>query len=523
MLRTLVWAAIACFLSASSIAAVWSPPVDLSATDLNGDQSQIVVDADGNATAVWTQNNGSMGVIQASTKPYGSSWQTTPDTLSPTYWNAYIPQVAVDPMGNTTAVWNQSTGSGPGAIYASTKPYGGVWQTTPDTISQSVLGTNVDSPQISVDSMGNATAVWTQSDGSNWVIQASTKLYGSSWQTTPNSLSITYWDAYIPQVAVDPMGNTTAVWRQSTGSGPRSIYASTKSYGGAWQTTPDTLNYGEDSADVPQIAADSIGNAIAVWQQLNGSNQVIQTSIKPYGGTWQATPNTLSQTDQDANLPQIAAGPAWTATAVWTQSNGLNQIIQASSTYFGPPTVTGLSSSSGASIGGNSITITGTNFVEVSAVSFGSTPAESFSVESPTTIVAVVPPGKGTVDVTVTTPTGTSLVSEADQYTYDSPSPATKFDGTARRKGKKLSLKTHWKRSSTINAYRYEIFAWNNRIETVFAWDKPEAKVRLHHLTHHISKGYKKYLHKKYTIQVVDSLGATSSFTNLNVRRHVER
>jgi hypothetical protein len=65
------------------------------------------------------------------------------------------------------------------------------------------------------------------------------------------------------------------------------------------------------------------------------------------------------------------------------------------------------------------VTITGTNLSNASAVSFGATPATSFSVQGPTQISAVAPPGAaGTVNVTVTTPGGISPTGSSDQYTY---------------------------------------------------------------------------------------------------------
>ena len=73
----------------------------------------------------------------------------------------------------------------------------------------------------------------------------------------------------------------------------------------------------------------------------------------------------------------------------------------------------------GPANGGNSVTITGTNFVGVSAVYFGSTSARSFVVNSETSITAAAPAASGTVDVTVTTPAGTTVASPADRYTYE--------------------------------------------------------------------------------------------------------
>jgi alpha-tubulin suppressor-like RCC1 family protein len=81
------------------------------------------------------------------------------------------------------------------------------------------------------------------------------------------------------------------------------------------------------------------------------------------------------------------------------------------------PSVTGLSTSAGPAAGGTPVTITGTSFVSVSAVKFGGVNAH-FTVESETSISAVSPAGHGTVDVTVSTPAGTSATTSADRFAY---------------------------------------------------------------------------------------------------------
>ena len=88
-------------------------------------------------------------------------------------------------------------------------------------------------------------------------------------------------------------------------------------------------------------------------------------------------------------------------------------------TYEDVATVTSVSPGAGPLAGGTSVTITGTNFSAATGVSFGSGPAESFIVASSSTITASSPDEPaGTVDVTVTTPIGTSATSAADQFTY---------------------------------------------------------------------------------------------------------
>ena len=77
-----------------------------------------------------------------------------------------------------------------------------------------------------------------------------------------------------------------------------------------------------------------------------------------------------------------------------------------------------MSPGKGPEAGGTSVTITGSNLDEATAVTFGSTAATSFKMESGTSIVAVAPAGTGTVDVSVSTPGGTSATSSADEFTY---------------------------------------------------------------------------------------------------------
>src|SRR5208337_5028734 len=78
-------------------------------------------------------------------------------------------------------------------------------------------------------------------------------------------------------------------------------------------------------------------------------------------------------------------------------------------TYDPVPTVTGVTPAAGPVAGGTTVTVTGTGFTGATSVKFGTTAATSYTVVSATSITAVSPAGSaGTVDVTVTTPGGTS-------------------------------------------------------------------------------------------------------------------
>jgi hypothetical protein len=85
------------------------------------------------------------------------------------------------------------------------------------------------------------------------------------------------------------------------------------------------------------------------------------------------------------------------------------------------PAVSALTPASGPAAGGTLVKITGTNLAGATAVKFGSTPATLTKVISDTELSAVAPLGAvGTVDVTVTRPTGTSAANAAARFTYTS-------------------------------------------------------------------------------------------------------
>ena len=86
-------------------------------------------------------------------------------------------------------------------------------------------------------------------------------------------------------------------------------------------------------------------------------------------------------------------------------------------TYIPAPTVTAVSPSAGPVAGGTSVTVTGSNLANATAVKFGTT-AGTVTADSADSITVTSPPGSGTVDVTVTTGGGTSAISSADQFSY---------------------------------------------------------------------------------------------------------
>lgn len=107
-----------------------------------------------------------------------------------------------------------------------------------------------------------------------------------------------------------------------------------------------------------------------------------------------------------------------TSGAFQTTKAGLDDVF-AAKLFIGTPAITGISPDSGLITGGTLVTITGTNFDNVTSVTFGTTPATSFIIDSNTQIRAVAPPhASGVVDIRVAVDNDISSTSLADQYTY---------------------------------------------------------------------------------------------------------
>jgi len=131
----------------------------------------------------------------------------------------------------------------------------------------------------------------------------------------------------------------------------------------------------------------------------------------------------VSDTTLTATAPAQAAG---TVNVTVTTTGGTSVVTPADQyTYVTPPApiITGLGPSS-TSAAGSQVTIIGSHLTGATRVVFGDTPATYFSNISDTAINAIIPShAPGTLDVTVTTPGGTSAISVADQFTYQKPQP----------------------------------------------------------------------------------------------------
>ena len=105
----------------------------------------------------------------------GSAWAApawlAPQDLSAAGQHAYDPQVAVDGQGNAIAVWQRSDGTNT-IVQAAVRAAGGSFGAPQDV---SAAGQKAGFPEVAVDGQGNAIAVWSRSNGTNYIVQAAAR------------------------------------------------------------------------------------------------------------------------------------------------------------------------------------------------------------------------------------------------------------------------------------------------------------------------------------------------------------
>ncbi len=295
-------------------------------TDPNDAASpQIAVDAAGNAIAVWAQHDGTRNNIWANRYTVGSGWGTAELLETDNTGSAISPQIVLDSAGNALAVWQQFDGTDYDIWANRYQPDFG-WGTAV-LIEANDTG-DAYYPQIALDSAGNAIAVWQQSDGTRNDIWANRYLPGFGWGTPELIETDNVESAYVPQIAVDSAGNAIAVWNQYDGM-RFNIWANRYVAGSGWGTAEliETDNVGD--ATNPQIALDSAGNAIAVWHQFDGTRNNIWANRYIADSGWGTAELIETDDTENARFPQIAVDAAGNAIVVWHQFDGARNNIWA--------------------------------------------------------------------------------------------------------------------------------------------------------------------------------------------------
>ncbi len=339
----------------------WSftPGVELLESDDTGDAAaqRVAMDANGNAIAVWQQWDGASNYWKIMARRYvAGAWDAGVTLVSSGKGDARNPQIAMAANGDAWVVWQQHDDGPVSSIWASRYASTGQWGAATRIKAKNANATqalvNADTPQVAVNTNGQAIIVWHQLDGPfctttgatvatpcNLFNQqgedrysigsvAASRYFGGVW-SDPEPLeqdNLKGRDAEQPRVVMDGSGNAVVIWQQSKGvTLVSSIYSNRYIVAlptPGWGSATLVENADDGMALDTQIAQDDSGNVIAVWRQADSSGRYSTLSNRYATGAWGAAEPIEQDNAGDADSPQIAINATGNAIAVWRQFDG---------------------------------------------------------------------------------------------------------------------------------------------------------------------------------------------------------
>jgi hypothetical protein len=258
----------------------------------------------GNAIALWKQNgNGPGDESQLWSNRYdmaGNTWTAPQAVDSHDPGNAlygglvpYRTNIVMDASGTATALWSQYDGTRMQVVF--NRLTGNTWGTPAivETDNGSALSNAFD-PRASIDGNGHITAMWLQVDQDEGHYVANRYVPGTGWGTRQNIGEYVRVGHVASDTAFELVGNAAghvvAVWTLVSGIGaenvPYPVYLSANEYNpvtGLWGIEEvidrdGSVPLGDIPGDAmaPSLGVDASGNAMAVWMQANAALEGIR-------------------------------------------------------------------------------------------------------------------------------------------------------------------------------------------------------------------------------------------------------
>jgi len=316
----------------------WGTPKLMENRPADAIRPQIAIDAMGNALAVWDQtdqrNSSGSGSddIWSRRRDAQDEWGTAVLLEENEPGDSFGAQIGVGGDGSAVVVFLQELQDQDEethfSIWAVRHTPSGGWepaeciQSDDPECGESNAAGDASQPQVAVDPRGDAVAVWTQFDADDESLSIWSNRFttGDGWggagpvETDSN-------DLLVPQVAMDTNGNAIAVWERFDGD-RSSIFSKRQTPTGEWVELQDVETDDSGNAFFPQVAADAEGNAIAVWQQQTDGTRFDVWSNRYLASTrkWGDAERIEHEDAGDAEKPQVAMDGNGNAIAVWVQS-----------------------------------------------------------------------------------------------------------------------------------------------------------------------------------------------------------
>lgn len=245
------------------------------------------------------------------------------------------PAMAANDNGDLAVVWEDS----PGTSNANAQVFMRMYHNGTSVFEKSISGTGSGSwahtePDVAIDSAGNTVVAWAEDGDGNGSRNVKVVRLGPTGtvlgSTQANSDSA--GDQIFPSVAAEPDGDFVVAWesRPSETATTATVHAARFSASLARGYEKQVSAAGGTLNRRPDVALDSAGNAVFVWDEDsdgNGTFNVGLTAFNASGGVTIAETNANVATGGDQTQGSVATNASGAFTVAWTDDrSGANRI-----------------------------------------------------------------------------------------------------------------------------------------------------------------------------------------------------
>jgi hypothetical protein len=294
----------------------WQAPRRLDADNVYSNATDIAIDPEHNAVAVWATGLANSEVRTASYVP-GRGWSQSAVLGPPGNTSAGYPKVRLDAQGNGLAVWAQfGDSSTAGSVWAARYVKGQGWL-APSRLDGDA--SFIAFPELVMDAQGNAFAAWFKPvtpGGLADDIRVARFTPEGGWQPatrlgTPGAESFSTYGA---QLAIDGAGNAYLLWGQF--SSPNPLWFARYAPGSGW-TGPVSLR-ATTEVQAFSLAVSAAGQAMAIWGGAAETVDLWWSTLSSATAGWSA-PALLDADGGDVSRPRLVADGEGNYHAAWTQ------------------------------------------------------------------------------------------------------------------------------------------------------------------------------------------------------------
>jgi hypothetical protein len=285
-------------------------------------EPRLAVNDDGDAVAVWRQDDGAPTYIWVSHAHAGGAWSDAVRISAYTASDPQIPRVAAGPDGSFLVTWTL----GAGDFYFTWYHKATGWDA--EAVASVSPGHSILDMEIAADGRGNAFAVVLESVSASINLSALTYTAGVGWGSMlPLESSTDQVEPTTYSIAADEGGNATAVWVQVE-STYKSILANRYTPGTGWMGVTHLEADANRSHGGPKLAGKPSGEAVVAWEYSDGVRQRIGSNTYLPGSGW-AGFATVDDTVDGNNGAVGVAFAGQNAVVGWTRLNGSNYDVNA--------------------------------------------------------------------------------------------------------------------------------------------------------------------------------------------------